>query len=80
MSASSDSDYSFAGAVAATRREMLRLTPGQRINRAAELWEAGQQLAAATEAARRRATSNRPTDREPAKKQDAARGCGSKLW
>ena len=68
MSASRDTDYSFAGAAAATRRQMLSLTPGQRINRAAELWEAGRLLAVATETAKRHKTADRLADRGPARK------------
>lgn len=68
MSATRDTDQSFAGVAAATRRQMLSLTPGQRINRAAELWEAGRLLAVATESARRRNAADRPADRAPAKK------------
>ncbi len=67
MSATRDTDHSFAGAAAATRRQMLSLTPGQRINRAAELWEAGRQLAVATERAKSRNATDRPTDRKSAR-------------
>lgn len=59
MNTDSFSSASYEGAARRSAREMMKLTPAQRVLRAAELSEASRQLARAGEAARRKAEAIR---------------------